>query len=331
MVLSVPIAAHAEGERLVVVVRQGPRDATIVARLRGQLADLDEVALTVEPIADGIEPTLEGQLAAAERIAVAHDARVVVWVVARGRSLAVAIATPREHRLFVREIPAAEDSSMAEAAAITVRGAVRSIAQGGTIGVEATPAVVEPPPPATPTIAGTPAAATTMDAAIGWQVTLDGGAEHGAHALAQRTTLARGAWGASLAITLGMPLSWRAANDVTLEIARSSASLGAERRVGGGIALGIAAGAIVYHRSTSMAPSGLSPTPSSSTVAFAAGLEVMWRAHLTGALGIVACAGVDLVLGAPEAVVARDAKVEVLDAIHAVQPRFTLALEVRPW
>ncbi len=336
MVLLLPMLAKADDERLGVVVREGPRDATIVTRLRGQLADLEDVALTIEPAKDALEPTLSGQLAAAEQLAETHDVRVVVWFVARGDKLAVAIATPQDHRLFVREIPPAAESAMAEAAAIAVRGAVRAIALGGTIGVEVKPAPAEPPAPVTPLpVPAITGARTTpslaLEAALGWQVAIDGGAARGAHAVVQRTTIARGGWAASLAITLGVPLEWRAANDITLDVSRSGALLGAERRVGGGVALGIGAGAVVYHRSTSTAPAGLAPTPSKSTVAFAGALELAWRARIASGLGIVARAGVDLVAGAPEAAIARDANVEVVDAIRAVQPRASLALEVGSW
>jgi hypothetical protein len=341
MVLLLPMMARADSERLGVVVREGARDATIVTRLRGQLADLDGVVLDIDALADGLEPTLEGQLAAAERLGAARDARVVVWFIARGKRLAVAIATPRDHRLFVREIPAAAESVMAEAAAIAVRGAVRSIALGGTIGIEvkAAPAdsaaseadetVDAPADSVRPRARGS--SRTILLAALGWQVAIDGGASRGAHALVQRTAIARGRWGASLAITLGVPLEWRAANDVALDVSRSGALLGGERRLGGGVAIGVAAGALVYHRSTSSTPAGLAPTPSNSTVAFAGALELTWRALLVAPIGIVACAGVDVVAGAPEAALARDGMVDVIDTIRAPQPRASLALEVSTW
>lgn len=337
MVLLLPMMAMADDERLGVVVREGARDATIVERLRGQLADLDDVVLATEPT-PAIEPTLAGQLAAADRIAASRDARVVVWFTTRGDKLAVAIATPREHRLFVREIPAAEDSAMAEAAAIVVRGAVRSIALGGTIGVEV-PArppeagdVSDEPRPAEPIVVPRPAkSTTTIDASLGWQVAIDGGAERGAHALVQRTTIARGGWGASLALALGVPQTWHAGSDVTLDVSRSGAMLGGERRLGGGVALGIGAGAAVYHRSTAAAPAGLQPTPSNSTIAFVTGVEIAWRTRIAGRLGFVAYAGVDVLLGAPEAALARDGAVESVDAIHAVQPRASALLEVGSW
>lgn len=340
MVLLLPAIAKADDVRLGVVVREGPRDATIVERLRGQLADLDDIVLATEAT-PAIESTLEGQLAAAERIASARDARVVVWFTTRNGTLAVAIATPREHRLFVREIPASERSAMAEAAAIVVRGAVRSIALGGTIGVEVPARPAEPEagdlsdeprraePVAVPRAATT--STTTIDASLGWQIAIDGGAERGAHALVQRTTIARGGWGASIALALGVPQTWHAGSDVTLDVSRSGAMLGGERRLGGGVALGIGAGAAVYHRSTAMAPSGLTPTPSNSTVAFVTGVEVAWRTRIAGRLGFVAYAGVDVLLGAPEAVLSRDGTVETIDAIHPVQPRASALLEVSSW
>lgn len=323
MLLLLPLVASAD--RLTVAVRRGERDAVIVERLRGQLADLDEVSLAID---DGgaTEPTLAAQLAAAEHVAAAHEARVVVWFVARGRALEVAIATPADHRLFVREIPPAAESAMAEAAAIAVRGAVRALALGGTIGVEvraAAPAPAPAPPPAAPPH-------LAIDASLGWQVALDGGADRGAQALVQRTSLARGAWAASLTIALGVPLAWRAAPEVVLDVARSGGTLGIERRFGS-LAVGVGAGALIYHRSTSVAPSGLAATPSASTIAAAATLELAWHARLAHRLGLVAAIGVDVVAHAPEAVVSRDGTPEVVDAIHAVQPRATLALEVGTW
>jgi hypothetical protein len=343
MAMLLPMLAEADDDaRLGVVVREGPRDATIITRLRGQLADLTEVTLEVEPSGDAIEPTLDGQLVAAERIGAAHDARVVVWFVSRGKKLAVAIATPKDHRLFVREIPSAAESAMAEAAAIAVRGAVRSIALGGTIGIEVKPVPAEdaelpaskrvPEPAPEPTRTTTASDDRTMIfAALGWQVALDGGAAHGAHAVMQRTTLAHGAWGASLTLALGASLDWPAASDVALDVSRSGALLGGERRLGGGLAIGIGAGALVYHRATSSAPAGLAPTPSNSTLAFAGAAELAWHARLAGRIGLVASAGVDIVAGAPEAAIMRDGTVEVVDTIRAVQPRASLAVEVGSW
>jgi hypothetical protein len=334
MVLLVPITAQAD-ERLGVVVRQGAHDATIVQRLRGQLADLNNVTLTLD--ANEIEPTLDGQLTAAERLGAEHDARVVVWFVTRGKKLEVAVATPRDHRLFVREIPAAGESSMAEAAAIAVRSAIRSIALGGTIGIEIKPTPErEPEPPPEPVVEKPVppppphAASTSIEASLGWQVALDGGAANGAHALVQRTTIARDTWAASLSLSLGVPLEWRAANDVSLDVSRSGALLGGELRFGS-LAFGLGAGALLYHRSTSTAPTGLTATPSNSTIAFAGALEGAWRAQLSDRIRFVVMIGVDAVAGAPAAAVSRNGMVEVVDTIGPLQPRASLALEVGSW
>lgn len=333
MVLLLPLVARAD--RLGVAVRRGAHDAMLVERLRGQLADLADVVLAIDDGA-ATEPTLQAQLAAAERIGVARDARVVVWFVARGDALEVAIATPADHRLFVREIPAASESTMAEAAAIAVRGAVRSIALGGTIGVEvparaaaAVPAGVTVEAPAVPPRAA-PADVLALSASLGWQGALDGGADHGAQALVQRTTLARGAWAASVTLELGVPLAWRASPDVALDVARSGGIAAIERRFGS-IAIGLGAGALIYRRTTTTAPSGLSATPGASTVAGVGTAEVAWHVRLARRLGLVATAGIDAVAHAPEAVVSREGVAAVVDTIHAVQPRASLALEVGTW
>ena len=338
MLLLLPVVARAD--RLGVAVRQGPHDAVIVERLRGQLADLDTIALSIDDSAP--EPTLDAQLASAERIASERNARVVVWFVPRGRALEVAIATPAERRLFIREIPPATDSTMAEAAAIAVRGALRAIAAGGTIGVELPPGSAHtsepppntPPPPPAPTPAplaseGTPGFA--LEASLGWQAALDGGASPAAQAIVQRTSLAHGEWAGSLALALGVPGTWRPAPDTALDISRSGALALVERRLGGGVAAGLGAGALIYHRSTTTAPAGLTPTPSASTFAFAATGELSWHVHLAHRIGLVVAIGVDVVAHAPAASLARNGMVEVAGTIRAAQPRASLAVEVGAW
>jgi hypothetical protein len=225
---------------------------------------------------------------------------------------------------------------MAEAAAIAVRGALRAIAAGGTIGIELpathpanTPPEPEPPPAPAPI---TPApTAFALEASLGWQAALDGGPAHGAQAVVQRTSLARGSWAGSLALSLGVPGTWRPAKDVALDVSRSGALLEVERRIGGGVAIGVGAGGLIYHRSTTAAPSGLTPTPSASTIAFAATAEVSWHAHVARRFGIVLAAGLDVVAHAPEPSLSRNGMVEVAGTIGAVQPRASLALEIGAW
>ena len=307
------VSTRASAAPLVVVVREGGGDALAVARLRGQLADLD-VALTIAPGA--VEPALEVQLASAARLALAGGARAVVWFVARDGGLSVAVATPRDHRLFVREIPAADPSAVAEAAAVAARGAIRALGEGVTIGVEVAPA------PAAPAAA---VRRTGLELAIGWQVALDAGADVGAHAIAQRTTLARGPWAGALALTLGPALRHDAGGGVAIELSRSTAALAIERRLAG-FALGVSAGAALYHRSTVATSGELMPTPAATTVAAVAGAELRWRWRPRGPVGIDAALGLDVVPGAPEPAVARGAAIEALGRLRLVQPRFSLSI-----
>jgi hypothetical protein len=307
------VSTRATAAPLVVVVREGGDDALAVARLRGQLADLD-VALTIAPGA--IEPALEVQLASAARLARAGGARAVVWFVARGGGLSVAVATPDDHRLFVREIPPADPSAVAEAAAVAARGAIRALGEGGTIGVEVLPAAA----------VRAARARFGLELAIGWQVALDAGADAGAHAIAQRTTVARGQWAGALALTLGPALRHDAGAGVAIELSRSTAALAIERRLAG-FALGVSAGAALYRRATIATSGDLMPTPAATTVAAIAGAELRWRWRPRGgSLGVDAALGVDVVPGAPEPAIARGGAVEVLGRLRLVQPRISLSI-----
>jgi len=321
------VSTRAAADPLLVVVREGSGDALAVARLRGQLADLD---VTVTVAHGAVEPALGVQLAAAARLAGVYRARAVVWFVARDGGLAVAIATPGDRRLFVRELPAASASAVAEAAAVAARGAIRAIQDGGRIGVEV-PAAVIAAAPAVVAVAPPPPSSiepprTGFELLVGWQVVLDAGADIGAQAVAQRTSVTRGAWAGSLALSLGPSLHHTAASDVAVELSRSAATLGIERRAGG-FALGVAAGALAYHRTTISTATGLAPTPATITAAFVAGPELRWQWRSRDLhLGIDAVAGLDVVLGAPELAVVRAGEIEPLGQIRRFQPRFGLSI-----
>lgn len=317
--LSAPAARAAP---LAVVVRDGGDAALAVTRLRGQLADLD-IVLRIAP--GPIEPALDAQLAAASRLAAAHGARAVVWFVPRAGGLAVAIATPGDHRLFVREIPAAAASTVAEAAAVAARGALRAIADGGTIGIEvAAPRPVPSPPPAP-----APDHRLGIAVAVGWQVALDGGADAGAHAVAERTTAGAGPWAAVLALSWGPALrrgASGAAPGLVVDLSRSSAALGVERRFGE-LGLGVAAGVVLYHRATVATPAELAATPATTTAALVAGPELAWRWRPGGgAVGAEVTAALDVVVGAPDPAVARGMDVASLGSVHALQPRFMASI-----
>ena len=311
------LAAPAAAAPFVVVVRDTADAALAVARLRGQLADLD-VQLAIVPGA--VEPALDAQIAVAARLAAERGARAVVWFIARRGGLAVAIATPADRRLFVREIPAADPSAVAEAAALAARGALRAIGDGGTIGVEV-PAARPAEPAAAPARIG-------VALAVGWQVAFDGGADAGAHAIAQRTSVTAGPWAASLALSWGPALRHAAgaAPGVSVELARGGAALGVERRLAM-FALGVSAGVAVYRRTTLATPVDLAATPAATTAAFVAGPELRWQWRPGGsAIGVAAAAGVDIVVNAPELAVARGTDIMALGALRTVQPRLGLSI-----
>jgi len=304
--IAIPARPARAGDRLGVVVRAaGGGDALAIARLRGQIADL---AVDATDAPGPLEPSLAAQLDEAAALAREHGARAVVWFVPRGGGLAVAIATPADRRLFVRDIPAADPSAVAEAAAVAARGALEAIAGGGTIGV----AVPLPPP------------RVRLEGSIGWQVALDGGADGGAHAIAERGSLVRGPWALSLEGSIGPPR--RRDGAAVVELMRADARLAAERRLGP-LALGVGAGVLLYHRATVTAPAGTAPTPSSLTAALVAGPEVRlrWRPRWSP-LGIELTAGLDVVAGAPELAVDLGGSQQVIDRIRVAQPRLGLSL-----
>jgi len=299
------LCGAAAADTMRVVVREGDMPLAIT-RLRGQLADLD---LDVTYTGGALEPSLEAQIAQATALADDNGAKAIVWFVPRGGGVDVAVATPADRRLFVRSIPADDPSAVAEAAAIAARGALRAIAMGGTIGVE-----LPAPPPR-----------LSLEASVGWQVALDGGADAGAHALAQRTAIARGAWAYGLELSLGAPLDRR--GDATVELSRSSASLAIERRFAHGFAIEAAAGALVYHRATVSTPTGTSATPSAFTPAIVVGPALRWRWRPSGApIAIEAIVALDVVAGAPELDVMDASGVRAIGTIAIVQPRFGLNL-----
>lgn len=150
-------AAPGSALRTLVRLRATPAQADsseeLWSRLRGQTNDLAVVLVRVD---DTGEATLSEQLAAAETLAAAHQARVVVWLrpLPSGPGLLVHVAEPAADRLFVREVPQREAgpaarSATLEAAALVVRSALRALAAGTAIGVpaQALAAAQSPPPP----------------------------------------------------------------------------------------------------------------------------------------------------------------------------------------
>jgi hypothetical protein len=164
--------------------------------------------------------------------------------------------------------------------------------------------------------------------AAGWQVDLDGGAEAGAHAIAQRLGVAHGAIGGALALSLGPPLR-KNASGVAVDLSRSSVLGEAELRWRD-FRFGLGAGVAIYHRATVDVPGGLMATDSQVQAALDVAPEVRWIGRLRGASwGIEITAGVDVVFGAPKLVVDDGGTSQTTIAkLATFQPRFGLGLVV---
>jgi len=116
----------------------------------GQLSDLP-VELLVEWL-DGFPPSLDGQLAAADRIAERGDTLAVFWIVAESEDqLLLHVADAQRRRILVRRLDRSEAGAQYEALALIVHASIDALLGGGVIGVEAPRAEPEPAPePALP-------------------------------------------------------------------------------------------------------------------------------------------------------------------------------------
>jgi hypothetical protein len=113
-----------------------PADESMLLRVRGQVADLD-VSLD-EQLSAPVEISRRMQLEQAERLAIATDARVVIWVVRLPHELEIVVADVERDWVLVRELGHAEArgerSAQEEAAAIVVRTAIKASLAGTTFG-----------------------------------------------------------------------------------------------------------------------------------------------------------------------------------------------------
>ena len=318
-------ATPAAAEPLRVVVRHaGGGDDVAVERLAGHVVDLD-----VESITDDrpLEKTLDAQIAAADALADQHDAAAVVWFEADKRRITVVVATPRERRVFVREIDAGGASANAEAAAQAARTALRALSLGGTIGVSLPEP--EPDPVPVPVPVPDPSPRLRWHGGGGWQVAIDRGADAGAHAAWQRLGVSRGAWGASLELSLGPPLR-KDTGEVTVELSRGAALAVVELRRGA-FRFGLGAGPVLYHRATVDVGPGLEPTDSQAQFGVAVAPAIRWVLQPRGAgWGLEVGIGLDAVFGAPELAVDQGGMVETLAEIATLQPRIGLGIVVGP-
>ncbi len=313
-------------------LRPGARDAALAQRVRGQVSDLPLRLIEIEE--PGAEASMSQQLDVADAVAQKHGARAVVWFAPLGRGaprpgLLIVVAEAGRGRVLVRRVesegaraaaPGSElDSATLENAALMVRTALRGLAEGAVIGLDrseiagAAPAPAPPPPhppepvpvpvkvPAPPPVS--PTARGRWIAAVGWQAAYDGQALQ--NGFEGRVGYAFGAWAAGLLV----------APSLGVDLVDSRATLHLERHVLGAfgqllalhttaVSLGahLAAGAILFQRSTSLPAPGVTPTASALNPTFFAGL----RAHagwfprwIGGNVGVWTDAGADVVPNAP--------------------------------
>ena len=122
VVLAVCAGSAAADAPLRVLVLEGERDAALVARVEGQVADLDAVLERERSTV----PTsaLAVQLSAARKAARAHDADAVVWFAQDGNDWIVHVADAEGDRVLVRRVQgrsgAMGSSAAIESAAVIV-------------------------------------------------------------------------------------------------------------------------------------------------------------------------------------------------------------------
>src|SRR6266545_4458240 len=317
-------------ERLVAVVLVSDDtsgDAELAERVEGQTSDL-EVALLVErrpTVATRSGPSL-GEAAA---IAARTGGRVVIWFEQEASSWLVHVSEPAEDLEFVRRVAARGDlasSATAEGVALVVRGALRALAAGGTIGV-AEPVVAL----SQPTRSG-----RRGFAAIGWRgVTSGGPTIH--HGVAARAGLAAGHWHADLS-TGFYPAVELGRESATIELERWSFAVGlgfdlvAPRSTTtadiGGWRLGISieARATRFERVTTNASDPLMATPPETTWSPTAAARARLARRLTGRVWLELGAGSEFVLRAPEFGVDSGGSFAVQTRLRPVEPFVALGL-----
>jgi hypothetical protein len=326
LVLALATSARAApartAERLVavVLVSGASGDAELAERVKGQTSDL-ELALVVEqraPGATGPGPSL-GEAAA---IAAPSGARVVIWFERNASSWLVHIAEPGEDREFVRRVAARGDlasSATAEGVALVVRGALRALAAGGTIGV------AEPP--------GAPRSWRRGFAAIGWRgVTYGGPTMH--HGVSASAGLAAGRWRGDLstgfypAVELG-----RESATIRLERWSFAAGLGVDlgsvaEGAGWRAGLAIEAGTTRFERVTTSVSEPLLATPPETTWSPTASARARLARRIAGRAWLELAVGSEFVLRVPEFGVDSGSSFDVQTRLHPVEPFGALGLVI---
>lgn len=323
----------------------GPRDAELVTRVEGQVADLDATLArdtTVMP-----SSPLPVQLVTARRLARAHTADVVVWFVhdPSAGDVIVHVTDAKGDRVLVRRVEsgggAMAGSAVIESAAVIVRTAIRGLAAGGEIGV-----VVEPEPAPTPA----PVRATDEErggvrplrpsATVGWSSVLDGESSTGHHGVSARIGVAGGPWRFAVALTHRPPESLESPM-ATIDVERQTLGIALGVDVAGGAQLRRASrwrvGAEVlfamtrFGRTTTSTGAAVEPTADRATWSPTATPALRVARRIARGAWIELALGADVVARAPEFGIATPTGFSTIGSFWPVEPHAGLGVVVDPF
>lgn len=336
-----------------------PGDPELERRVQGQAADLD---WTVEM---GPKTPLSGgaaSLRAAERLGDDRNARVVVWLDPAGDGWIVNVVDVERGRLLVREVKpegSVDDlgrSATLEAAALVVRSALRSLAEGGEIGVVPSGAETASNPTGNESAAAAPLARPVtkgpsgdtvggidppgskgeresfVAVEAGWRAVwaTAGGVPY------QGATLQLGwiglRWFAALGGTWGLPATLQA-REARLDIRRHQVAV----RTGPRFALsndwlvstGLGAGLVAFDRRTVHTAMPFQKTAGATSLSAAIGLAIALHWTPSRHLGLVGSLGADVVPRAPRFAVEDTAGPTEIGRGWPVQFGISLAAEIR--
>ncbi len=319
-------------------------DRALLSRVQGQTADLD---VTLSVADDTLPDDLAAQLSAATRLARERGARVAVWFtldrLADPSNLLVHVADVSSGRVFVRAIAAAHGdgantgadvpavpSATLEAAALVVRGALRALAQGGTIGIAAPNSTS----PSSVLSRGPSAPSWRVSASVGWQTSIDGLAAFGHHGPAARISGGTGLLEVGASFGSALPVT-RVDAWTSVQLTRLGfdvwvgAAWTVERQFRFGAHVGV--GAVLYFRATAAIDPRATPTPPRVLPSILVSPEVSaawFPTALRGRLGVSLTLGADVVPSAPALGYDDGSGFQRFQTLWPVQPRIGLALSL---
>jgi len=170
-VLLFPVQAPCAEPTVVMIASKSNEEesASLAAAVESQLSDLP-VELHIEWV-DDLEPELPSQVAAAGKLVENVDAVAVFWSdLATPDQVFLYIAEPGGGRILVRNVKSEGSGSdvQVEAIAVIVRSAVKSMIEGGVIGVGPPEAAAPAPTPEPPEVAPPAPEARAAPAPGGW-------------------------------------------------------------------------------------------------------------------------------------------------------------------